>query len=68
MIGHPHRDDIGHLVQTGDNIHLSLNGIGLDNHHNLAIRKHAMNLYSCNGGNFTGNSFGPAVYTRYNHT
>jgi parallel beta-helix repeat protein len=68
MIGHPHGDDIGNLMQTGNNINFSLYGICLDNRDYPVIRKNTMDLDSSNGGNVFCNSFSPSRCTRYNNT
>jgi hypothetical protein len=68
MIGHAHGNDIGNLVQVGNDIHFPLYGICFNNRHDLTIGEHTMNLHSCNSGNLSGNSFGPALYTRNNNT
>ena len=68
MIGHTNRDHILYLMQTGNNIHLFLYGISLDNRHDLAIGKDTMNLDTAHSGDPTCNSFGFTVCTRHDNT
>jgi hypothetical protein len=44
VIRHAHGYNLSNLVKSGNNIHFSLNGICLNNRHDLTVREHAMDI------------------------